>query len=412
MRSYRQSFFLNLTAYLTVAGAAIGGVLNVERILLRWQVMILLAIFIVLQSRLPADPGTPARRRNANLIIAAQALIVAYLVTATGVGFSFLMLLFILSVNAALYNPLRYTFIWIGVFTAFTVWYLLLYKGWAGLVGEIGLYLGGFLFFGFITNALNVARQAQAENERLLVEVQAMNSQLVEYARQVETLAALEERNRLAREVHDTLGHRLTSSAVQLEAAQRLVPRDPNKAAEMVGVAREQVRAALQELRQTVGRLRAPVELELSLPQALRRLVEDFQTATGLKVSLEVPDMPFEINPAQRLVLYRAAQEGLTNIQRHAAATQAWLRLDNDPDELRLEVQDNGVGPSGAELANGGFGLRGLQERANAIGGQVSLASHSSGGSVLTVSLPVIHPEGLIQDEKPLPEGKTESNAL
>lgn len=399
MRSPRQLFLLNLTAYLTVAGAAVGGVLQLDRILLRWQVVILLALFIALQSRLPADPGTLARRRTANLIIAFQTGIVAYLVGATGVGFSFLMLLFILSVNVALYNPLRYTFIWIAAFTVLTAWDLFQVGGWSGLAREIGLYLGGFLFFGFITNALSVARQAQAENERLLVEVQAMNVQLVEYARQVETLAALEERNRLAREVHDTLGHRLTSSSVQLEAAQRLVPKNPDKAAEMVGVAREQVRAALQELRQTVGRLRAPVELELSLPQALRRLVEDFQSATGLAVSLELADVPGEINPAQRLVLYRAAQEALTNIQRHAGATQAWLSLTFDPDELRLEVRDNGVGLSDAEPGDGGFGLRGLQERASAIGGQVRLAPDPSGGAVLTVSLPVSHAESLIHTE-------------
>jgi signal transduction histidine kinase len=297
-----------------------------------------------------------------------------------------------------LYNSLRYTFIWIAVFTAFTAWHLYQDEGWAGLFGDAGLYFGGFLFFGFITNALSAARQAQAENERLLVEVQAINAQLVEYARQVETLAALEERNRLAREVHDTLGHRLTSSAVQLEAAQRLVPSNPEKAAELIGVVRAEVREALQELRQTVGRLRAPVELELPLSQALGRLVESFQSATGLTVSLEVPETPCEINPTQRLVLYRAAQEGLTNIQRHAQATQAWLRLVCDPDELRLEVRDNGVGLSGAEPANGGFGLRGLQERTNAMGGQVRLAPDPSGGSVLTVSLPIIGQEKSIHE--------------
>ncbi len=390
MRSTRQNFLLSLTAYVTVAGAAVSSVLQIERILLRWQVAILLALFIFLHSRLPGDGGTFVRRRTANLIILAQTLIVAYLVVSTEVGFSFFLLLFILSVNAALFNSLRVTVLWIAGFSAIVAWYLYQEGSWAGLFGDIGLYLGGFLFFGFVTNLLSVARAAQAETERLLVELQASNAQLVEYARQVETLAALEERNRLAREVHDTLGHRLTSSAVQLEAAQRLVSINPEKAAETVGVVRGQVRQALQELRQTVGRLRAPVELDLSLPQALQRLAESFQDATGLSVTLENVDNLDEITPAQRLVLFRAAQEGLTNIQRHAQATQAWLRVAGEPGELRLEVRDNGVGLPNGEPAGAGFGLRGLSERAGALGGQVRLESNPGGGTLLTVSLPVL----------------------
>jgi signal transduction histidine kinase len=402
--SPRPLYFLSLAAYLTVAGASISGVIQIDRILLRWQVIILLAVFIVLHSRLPVDGSTPAQSHTANLIIAGQTMIVIYLVITTGVGFSFLMLLFILTVTSALYNPLRLTLGWITLFTGFTALRLYQDTGWTSLISDVGLYIGGFLFFGFITNALSVARQTQAQNERLLIELQAKNAQLEEYAQQVETLAALEERNRLAREVHDTLGHRLTSSAVQLEAAQRLAPGNPEKAAELLGVVRQQVREALQELRQTVGRLRAPVDLELSLPQALRRLAGNFQAATGLSVSLEIPETNCEITPAQRLVLYRAAQEGLTNIQRHAQATQAWLRLACGSDELCLELQDNGIGLSPDVPRREGFGLLGLQERSNALGGQVHLATCPDGGAVLIIRLPKfdqmrgIHKENDVQN--------------
>jgi signal transduction histidine kinase len=389
MRHTTQNTLLNLTAYLTTAGAAAGAVLLVDRILLRWQVILLLGVFAALHSRLPAEDGEAHALRTANLLIGAQALIVGYLAAVTSVGFSLLVLFFILSVSAALYNPLRGLLLWIGAFTVFTAWYLLRLGGWAGVAGGLATYTGGYLFFGFVTLALSAARRAQATSERLLVELRAKNVQLEEYAGQVETLAAVEERNRLAREVHDTLGHRLTSTAVQLEAAERLAARDPAKTAELVSIARQQVREGLQELRQTVGRLRAPLEIELSLPQALTRLVQGFQAASELQVHLELPETMCETTPSQRLAIYRAAQEGLTNVQRHAQARQAWLRLVCEPGELRLELRDDGIGvsrnPSPETI---GFGLRGLRERAVALGGYLALETVDGGGSRLVMRLP------------------------
>jgi signal transduction histidine kinase len=390
MRLSTQTTLLNLTAYLTIAGAAAGAVLLVDRILLRWQVILLLLAFTVLYNRYPGSDGAVRTLRIANLMIGIQAMIVGYLVVATGVGFSLLILFFVLSVSAALFNSLRGALLWIGAFTLFTAWHLYQAGGWREVAGGLAIYTGGYLFFGFITLALSAARRAQATSERLLVELRAKNVQLEEYAGQVETLAAVEERNRLAREVHDTLGHRLTSTAVQLEAAERLASRDPQKTAELVGNARQQVREGLQELRQTVGRLRAPLEIELSLPQALTRLIQGFQAAGGLAVQLELPETTCETTPSQRLALYRAAQEGLTNIQRHAQAKQAWLCLVCEPGELRLELRDDGIGVSG-DLSpdTHSFGLRGLRERAAALGGEVVLEAVDGGGSRLVMRLPV-----------------------
>jgi signal transduction histidine kinase len=389
MRLGNRLNLLNLAATLTIAGSAVSGVLQLDRILLRWQVILLLLFFALLYSRYPDPDGTPHVRHTANLLIGFQALLAAYLIWVTGLSFSFLVLIFILSASAALYNPLRVTLAWIAAFTALTALLLFQLGGWTGILREMAVYTGGYLFFGFITNALSATRQAQAQNERLLAELQATNARLEEYARQVETLAAVQERNRLAREVHDTLGHRLTSSAVQLEAAQRLSASNPEKAAQLIATVRQQVREALQELRQTVGRLREPLEIELSLPQALRRLAENFQSASELAIHLEVPEQPCQISAAQKLALYRAAQEGLTNIQRHAQATQAWLRLTCRPGGLRLEIQDNGIGMgNGSPPDQGGFGLRGLQERAAALGGAVQMGANPGGGTLLTMDLP------------------------
>lgn len=389
MRQRSPLLLLNLAAFLTIAGSAVSGVLQSDRILQRWLVLFLLLLFGFLQSRLPSDVESTRALRSANLLIAGQSLIVAYLLWSTGLGFSFLALFFILTVDAALYNSLKGTLLWIAGFTSFTALYQVHSGGWSGLPVESAVYAGGYLFFGFVTNALKVARQAQAQNERLLSELQAKNRQLEEYSHQVETLAAVEERNRLAREVHDTLGHYLTTSAVQLEAAQRLVLSNPEKAAALIGNARGQVREALLELRQTVGRLREPLEIELSLPQSLARLAQDFQAASGITVFLELAEPPCRISPGQRIALFRAAQEGLTNVQRHASAAHVWLRLVCPSGAVCLEVQDDGLG---FQLDQGeppaGFGLLGLQERAGILGGSLEVQRVPGGGTLLRMSLP------------------------
>jgi signal transduction histidine kinase len=389
MRSLSRLNLLNLAAFLTIAGSAVSGVLQIDRILQRWLVLFLLLFLGFLQSRLPVEVESPQQLRLTNSLVAVQALIVTYLVWSTGLGFSFLVLFFILTVNAALYNSLRGTLLWVAVFTALTALLQFQSGGWSGLLRDVAVYAGGFLFFGFVTNALNVARRTQVQNERLLAELRAKNRQLEEFSRQVESLTAVEERNRLAREVHDTLGHHLTTSSVQLEAAQKLLVSNPAKAAEMVGGARGQVREALSELRQTVGRLREPLEIELSLPKALSRLAQDFQSATGLVVHLELAEPPCPVTPSQRLALYRAAQEGLTNVHRHSSAPQAWVRLICHPESIHLEVQDDGVGIQlDRDSQPGGFGLMGLKERAALLGGNLQVSRFPGGGTLLRMSLP------------------------
>jgi len=128
--------------------------------------------------------------------------------------------------------------------------------------------------------------------------------------------------------------------------------------------------------------------------QALRRLAAGFQEATGLAVHLELPGKTCEVTASQRLALYRTAQEGLTNIQRHAAAHQAWLRLECSPDRITMQVMDDGRGlPTGNGLPAGkpgaGFGLRGLRERAAQLDGAITLDNRPGGGTILAIQLPI-----------------------
>ena len=194
-------------------------------------------------------------------------------------------------------------------------------------------------------------------------------------------------RDRISRDLHDTLGHHLTVSIVQLEGAERLIATAPERASQMVNSARKQLRDGLSEVRRTVGVLRTPVSTDLSLPKALRELASDFEAATQLPIRVTVPDTLPPLPEAYRLALYRAAQEALTNVQRHAQANEASLTVELSAEGITLRVRDNGIGlPDGADQR--GFGLRGMRERITQLGGSVEWRSEKTEGTTVLVDLP------------------------
>jgi len=351
----------------------------------RWAILGLLlmvvALFILHSRR--AFSGGPWLT---HIYLTVQTLLIVVLTFLSPNTFSAVILLFMLSAEAAGNFPWRTAMAWVGIFTLLTAG-LLFTLGGVETLAFAPIYGGGYFFFAAFADQTRRAEEARRESRRLLEELQEAHRQLRVYADQVEELAVAKERNRLAREMHDTLGHRLTVAAVQLEAAERLIPSDPARAAQMIGTVREQVRAALGELRQTVAALRTPTEAELPLPRALTRLADDFERATGITVHRSLPETVPALPPAIHVTLYRAAQEALTNVQRHAEAQQVWLTLRVDDGVARLQVRDDGRGlPSDAE--EHGFGLRGLRERASQLGGELRLESRP-GGTKLSLCLPL-----------------------
>jgi len=214
-------------------------------------------------------------------------------------------------------------------------------------------------------------------------------------AAQAVRLAADLQRSRewLAREMHDSLGHRLTVAVVQLEGAQRLIPTDPERAARMIGAMRDQMKEALAELRQTVAALRNPLEgvEDAPLDAALTHLAQTFQDSTGLAVHLDLPDSLPALPATHRLALYRAAQESLTNAQRHASAKQVWLTVSAANGHVTLTAADDGKGfGEQVDTSEGSYGLRGLRERAAQLGGELILEDRRGGGAQLRFSLPLL----------------------
>ena len=317
-----------------------------------------------------------------------QTLLIAGLLAVPPHPLIVVVLFFVLSSEVTMMYPPRLAAAWIALFSLITLAAYWAVTGVEGLMA-VPIYVAGYIFFAIFAQQTARAESARAESERLLAELQDAHRQLQEYAAQAEELAVQQERNRMAREMHDTLGHRLTVSAVQLQAAQRLLPGAPEKAGEMVGAVLEEIREGLRELRRTVATLRAPVEADLALAPAMKRLAASFQEATGIVVHLSVADDLPPLDANQRHALYRGTQEGLTNIQKHARAVDAWVDLTRSNGTVALRVRDNGVGFDASAADQAGFGLHGLRERASQLGGQLTVRSAQPGGAEIVMTLPV-----------------------
>ncbi len=271
-----------------------------------------------------------------------------------------------------------------GVFlyvTSCGVFYM--HYGWDGFRESLVSYSPAYLFtlvFSFVTQNALFAREKALE---LSTKLEAANQQLRAHAAQAEELATTRERNRLAREIHDGVGHYLTVINVQLEAAHAICAKDPAKAAAAVEKAARLSREALDDVRRSVGSLRTD-QSRPPLAEAIRHLTTD----ASLPVNFSVAGSPRPLSAAAEHALFRAAQEGLTNIRKHAQADQAQLVLDfTDTAHIRLVVADDGQGNASTPSPDG-FGLRGMRERIGLLGGQVSAGPRPEGGFSLNVEVP------------------------
>jgi signal transduction histidine kinase len=253
---------------------------------------------------------------------------------------------------------------------------------------------GSVVFFVATFAQMRLNEQQARENaEQLMAELEKANVQLAAYATQAEELAITQERNRLAREIHDNLGHYLTTVNVQIEAAKVVMDSDPERALDAMNKAQELAQKGLARVRESVAALReSPVSNRL-LHQAIEFLVKETQS-TGIVTEFEVVGEPQALEHKVALALYRAAQEGLTNVRKHARASRVDVLLDFQPGKVSLAVRDNGVG---AAETTGGFGLLGIRERMQLLGGRLEISTGVGKGFCLTASVPVSYADGPVQ---------------
>jgi two-component system NarL family sensor kinase len=244
---------------------------------------------------------------------------------------------------------------------------------------------------------LNVAskdwRELSADDLRLLYTVGDLLGIAVERARlydQSSRLGAVEERNRLAREIHDTLAQGLTAVSLHLESADALldVHADPERIQRAVRQALTLTRANLEEARRSVLDLRAAPLRGRGLVEALRELAALTARQHGLELELRLTGATRPLPPRLEMGLYRMAQEALNNAGVHAQATRVIVELITTPAESRLIVQDNGRGFDPQQVGEQHFGLTGLNERAKLLGGQLQLKTEPGAGTRLEITIP------------------------
>lgn len=265
---------------------------------------------------------------------------------------------------------------------------------------SIPIYLGGRRI-GVMNVAMPEWRELSAEELQFLYTVGYQVGLAVERTRLLETrtrLAQVEERNRLAREIHDTVAQKLAGLALRLEAADAfLTDREPERARATVEQAIALTHTALDDVRRSVLDLRAAPLEGRTLGEAVRRLVDGFGREQGIAVSFESHGADRPLSPRVEVGVFRIAQEALANIARHAQARAVTVTLDageglSREGTLRLTIEDDGRGFDPAQTAadhQGHFGLVGMRERARLLGGTLALASATNTGTRVELDLPL-----------------------
>ena len=232
----------------------------------------------------------------------------------------------------------------------------------------------------FVQDQYNESKKIQ----RLNLELQGLNEQLKEYAQVREKMGETRERNRLAREIHDTLGHTLTGLSTGLEACKALMNTNPNLALKQLDLLSHVAKDGLKDVRRSVSKLRPDALENHTLKEALEAMIDDFVKTTQVKVHFVCHLEKLEFQQDEEDTIYRIIQEGTTNALRHGKADEIYISFGKEKDTLIIIIEDNGIG---CKQPKEGFGLHHMKERVALLNGNVRW--YGTNGFVLIVELPL-----------------------
>ena len=239
----------------------------------------------------------------------------------------------------------------------------------------------------FVLYLVLLVQSKHHENERIAIlnqQLEEANVRLRAYALEAERTAETRERNRLAREIHDTLGHTLTGIAAGLDACIVLVDAAPAVVKKQLEKIRETARHGIVDVRRSVKKLR-PDDLEkLPLQQAIKKVIAEFSASSGVEIQLVELGWPEKLREDEEEVIYRIVQEGITNARRHGKATKVTVTCGLEPGRFYIIIADNGEGCAETKQ---GFGLRHMEERLELLHGR--LRYWSDKGFTLEATIPM-----------------------
>jgi signal transduction histidine kinase len=247
---------------------------------------------------------------------------------------------------------------------------------------------GGTVVGAKLSEQYEQRRKALADLEAALAENEALQAQLVAQARQA---GVHDERQRIAREIHDTLAQGLTGILTQLQAAEQAAD-NPAQWRRHVANASHLARESLTEARRSVGAMRPEVLESAHLPSAIRDVVDKWSRLHGVAVDVVTTGTTRPLHPEVEVALLRTAQEALANVAKHAKAGHVWLTLSYMEDVVTLDVRDDGAGfePGSTSSGDGGFGLTGMRHRVGRLAGTLEIESEPGAGTAISASLPAI----------------------
>ncbi|MBN2045374.1 MAG: sensor histidine kinase [Anaerolineales bacterium] len=245
------------------------------------------------------------------------------------------------------------------------------------------------LLSGFIAFMFRRLLQTREKTEALYQDLQKAHTRLADYAKRVEELTLAEERQRIARELHDTLAQELTGVVLQLEAVSTHIEQQNNaRAQEILQNAMFQSRVTLAEARKVIDGLRSSPAAGQTMRDLVQQEAIHFESVAQIPCKLQYR-MDFPLQAELQDHILKIITEGLNNIAKHADASQAWLRVTGEANRLMVEIEDNGRGFSREDRGEGQYGLLGIRERADLLQGHLSIDSQPGRGTRLQLEIPL-----------------------
>jgi signal transduction histidine kinase len=348
-------------------------------------ILLMYGILMVVEFLLPQENNL---RTNLYLII--QTVLV-FIATLFHYELDYFALLYVpLAGQAALSLPRTNARVWAGILIMMTLIGELIQFGSPGAFSFTFLYVAAILFVTLFSENTLQAERAREQSEALLEELQEAHRQLQDYTDQAQELAVAQERNRLARELHDSVAQTLYGLTLRSEAARRnLNQGDTERVAAYLQEFQESTQQSLRETRLLIFELRPDILKDEGLQAAMVSRLDFVEKRSGLEVEMEIDELP-GIPRSVEIALYRIAQEALNNVLKHAQASKVQVVLKHNSQSLWLKIQDNGIGFQGEPLPQGGgFGIQSMQERAAEIGATLEISPAPDKGLCIFVEVPL-----------------------
>jgi len=256
---------------------------------------------------------------------------------------------------------------------------------WSEIWTTLPTVFAGLIYIMVFTQMALDEEKSRREVERLVGELEDANQRLRIYADEIEHLAIIQERNRLAREIHDGLGHYLTTIHMQLQAAQAVLEREPKKAGESIEKARSQSQLALIDVRKSVAALRVDEVQNEDFELVVQRAIRPCQWI-DIKTNYEVLGENRPLTTVLRDAIFRILQETVNNACKYSKAKNFYLTIDyTDQEKIKVMIADDGIG---ANEFHGGYGLRGVKERVEMLNGNFLIKTSKNSGFKIGIELP------------------------